>query len=241
MICYVDIEHEERLEDEEKRSFHLAERADIKRRLEESSGKPCRVQHYSRVTRQRLRDWGARALIVGLNRTDWADYSEADLAEMYHIIRTAELPMIGLCGGCQLIALAHGAPLGPIRRLREGEDDPSPDYAPGYFKEWGFVPVRVVQPDPLFDGLGEEPVFHEEHYWEVKESPPRFKVLASTDECRIQVIKHVEKLVYGTQFHPERYTEEQPDGRQLLVNFFKLAGILEKGESGAVLATMRFT
>jgi GMP synthase (glutamine-hydrolysing) len=227
MICYVDIEHEKVLQDEKKRSFHLAERTDIKQRLEEISGESCMVQRYSHVTRQRLRDWGIRALIVSLNRSDWAHYSETDLTEMYRIIRAAEWPMIGLCGGCQLIAMAHGASLGPIRRLRQGEDDPSKDRAPGYFKEWGFMPVRVVQSDPLFDGLGEEPVFHQEHYWEVKEVPPHFKVLASTDECRIQVIKHVEKLLYGTQFHPERYTEEQPDGRRLLINFFKLAGVLE--------------
>jgi GMP synthase (glutamine-hydrolysing) len=61
----------------------------------------------------------------------------------------------------------------------------------------------------------------------VKESPPHFRVLASTDECRIQAIKHREKLVYGTQFHPEMYEEEQADGRRLLANFFRLAGILK--------------
>jgi GMP synthase (glutamine-hydrolysing) len=235
MICYVDIEHKKVLQDEEKRRAHLVERADIKLRLEEISGEPCLVQHYSRVTRQRLREWGVQVMIIGLNRTSWADYDDADLAEMYRIVRAAELPIIGLCGGCQLIARAHGAPVGPIRRLQEGEEDSSPDYGPGYFKEWGFTPVRVVlssskgvvQSDPLFDGLGEEPVFHQEHYWEIKETPPHFEVLASTDECQVQVIKHVEKVVYGTQFHPERYTEEQPDGRRLLINFFKLAGILE--------------
>jgi GMP synthase-like glutamine amidotransferase len=227
MICYVDIEHKKVLQDEEKRQAHLVERADIKLKLEEISGEPCLVQHYSRVTRQRVREWDVRALIIGLNRTDWADYDDTDLAEMYRIVRAAELPIIGLCGGGQLIARAQGVPVGPIRQLQEGEEDPSPDYGPGYFKEWGFTPVRVVQPDPLFDGLGEQPVFHQEHYWEVKQTPPHFEVLASTDECRIQVIKHVEKMVYGTQFHPERYTEEQPDGRRLLINFFKLAGIFE--------------
>lgn len=227
MICYVDMEHEKVLQDEDKRQTHLAERAEIKLRLEEISGEPCLAQHYPHVTRQRLREWGIKALIIGLNRTDWPDYSEADLAEMHHIVRAAELPIIGLCGGFQLIAMAHGAPIGPIRRLREGEEDPGTDYYPGYFKEWGFTSVRVLQSDPLFDGLGQEPVFHEEHYLEVKEFPPHFEVLASTDECRIQAIKHTEKLIYGTQFHPERYTAEQLDGRRLLRNFFRIAGILE--------------
>jgi len=88
--------------------------------------------------------------------------------------------------------------------------------------------VRVLQPDPLFEGLGEKLVLFESHYWEVKEPPPGFKVLASTDECRIQAIKHEKHLIYGTQFHPEQYTEEQADGRTLIANFFRLAGISGK-------------
>jgi len=199
---------------------------DVKLRLEEISSQPCLVQRYLRLTRQRLSDWGIRALVISGNVADWAEYGEADLAEMCRIIRAAELPIIGFCGGYQLIAMAHGASLGPMRRLKEGEEDPHPDFAPGYFKEWGFTPVRILKADPLFDGLGEEPVFFEAHYWEVKEAPPAFEVLASTDACRIQAIKRIGKPVYGTQFHPEHYTEEHPDGRQLLANFFKVAGIL---------------
>ncbi|MCK4392541.1 hypothetical protein KAX17_06510, partial [Candidatus Bipolaricaulota bacterium] len=110
----------------------------------------------------------------------------------------------------------------------------------------GFVPVHVLRSDPLFDGLGEEPVFLAAHYWEVKEVPPGFELLASSDACQIQVIKQVGKFVYGTQFHPEAYTEaqancrswlinrvypedytrEQAAGRRLLANFFRMAGIL---------------
>jgi len=107
--------------------------------------------------------------------------------------------------------------------------------------------VRVLKADPLFDGLGEKPAFLAAHYWEVKEVPPGFELLASSDACLIQAIKQVGRLVYGTQFHPEAYTEgqahrrswlvnlvypegyteEQTDGRKLLINFFREAGIRE--------------
>jgi GMP synthase (glutamine-hydrolysing) len=227
MICFVDIEHEKVLRDPEKRDSHLALCTEIKLKLEEISGEACLVQHFSRVTGQRLREWGMKALIISGNAADWEEYGETDLAEMYRIIRAAELPILGLCGGLQLIALAHGAPLGPMRRLREEEDDLYAEHKPDYFKERGFMPVRILEPDPLFDGLGEEPVLFESHYLEIKKSPPHFRVLASTDECRIQAIKHKDKLVYGTQFHPEMYEEEQTDGRRLLANFFRLAGILK--------------
>ncbi|HIC95151.1 TPA: hypothetical protein EYP12_00815, partial [Candidatus Bipolaricaulota bacterium] len=92
MICYVDIEHEKVLEDSEKRPAHLARCMDVKLRLEEISSQPCLVQRYLRLTRQRLSDWGIRALVISGNVADWAEYGEADLAEMCRIIRAAELP-----------------------------------------------------------------------------------------------------------------------------------------------------
>ncbi len=152
---------------------------------------------------------------------------------MYRIIRAADLPILGLCGGHQLIAKACGTPLGIMRRLEEGEEDVYPSFGTGYLKEWDYTPVRVVKADPIFEGLGEEPVFFEAHYWEVKQVPPGFDLLASTDVCRIQAIRRTGTLVYGTQFHPEYYyySEEEEtlryDGRKLLANFFRLAGILE--------------
>lgn len=226
MICYVDIEHEKVLQDSEKRLTHLARCMDVKLKLEELSDRACLVQHYSRVTRQRLEEWGIQALLISGNETDWADYGQTALTELQQILRTADLPILGFCGGCQLIAMAYGAPLGPMRRLFADEDDPRPDFAPGYFKEWGFTPVRVLQTHPLFNGLGEEPVLWENHYWEIKEVPPGFEVLASTTACRIQAIGHTTKPLYGTQFHPELYTEGHADGREVLINFFRIAGIL---------------
>jgi len=243
----VDIEHEKALRSAEEKAAHQARCEDVKRRLEETSGDVCVIQRYRRVTRQWLSESGIRALIISGNVTDWAEYDEADLAEMYRIVRSAELPILGLCGGCQLIAMAHGASLGPIRRLEEGEKDLYEDFAPGYFKEWGFVPVRVLKPDSLFDSLREELVFLAAHYWEVKEVPLGFELLASSDACPIQAVRQIGKLVYGTQFHPEAYTEggadrrsplvnlvypegyteEQTDGRKLLINFFRVAGVLE--------------
>jgi len=247
MICYVDIEHEKALQNAEKQAVHQARCADVKRRLEEISGDVCLVQHYKRLTQQWLQELEIRALIISGNLTEWAEYDEADLFKMSRIIRNAEMPILGFCGGCHLIAMAYSAPLGPIRRLEEGEEEPNEDYAPGYFKEWGFVPMHILKPDPLFDGLGDMPRFLAAHYWEVKEVPPGFELLASSDSCRIQAIKQVGKLVYGTQFHPEAYTEgqanrrswlidfvypkgyteEQADGRRLLVNFFQISDILE--------------
>jgi GMP synthase-like glutamine amidotransferase len=248
MICYIDIEHEQALSSAEKWAVRQAHRAHIKSRMEEISRSACLVRPYGQVTRQGLRASRAQALLISGNTAEWAEYDETDLVKMHRIIRSAEWPILGICGGCQLIAMAHGASLGSIRRLEEGEEDPDEEYVPGYFKEWGFVPLQILKSDPLFDGLGASPRFLAAHYWEVKEVPTGFDLLASSDFCRIQAIRQVGKPVYGTQFHPEAYTEdeqtdrrgwlinwvypegyakEEADGRRLLVNFFRIAGILE--------------
>jgi GMP synthase-like glutamine amidotransferase len=247
MICYVDMEHTKAIQSAEEKATHRAQCGDVKRRLEETSGDECVVQRYERVTRAWVGELKMRALLFSGNVTDWAEYEQADLLRLYDIIRRAELPILGICGGLQLIAMAHGAPLGPIRRLREGEKDPDEGFASGYLKEWGFVRVHILKPALLFDGLAEEAVFLAAHYWEVKQVPVGYELLASSDVSRVQAIKRIGKPVYGTQFHPEAYTEgqgdrrsqlvnrvypngcieEQTDGRRVLTNFFRECGILD--------------
>ena len=245
MICYVDMEHRVALSSAELRANHQAWCEDVKRKLEEISGAVCLVLHYTRLTRQWLDEAGIKALVFSGNVADWDEYDETDLQRLARIIRGTHLPILGLCGGLQLIAIAYGTPIGPMRRLAIGERDVQPGMGERYFKEWGFVGVRVRQPNPLFAGLGEEPVFLAAHYVELKKVPPGFELLASTDACRIQAIRQTGRPVYGTQFHPEGYTEgpndrrswlvnlvypggcpeSRPDGRRVLVNFFRAAGI----------------
>lgn len=245
MICYVDIEHEDVLNDPAKRDAHLAWAMDVKLRLEELAAVPCLVQHYRRVSLARLKKWGIHALIISGNASDWESYPAGAFDALFEIIREAAVPILGICGGHQLIAMAHGAKAGPIRPLApEGGAAAGPG-GEGYFKEWGFLPVEVVHPDPLFEGLGEHPVFLEMHYWEVKELPADFVLLASSPDCRVQAVRHRRKPLYGVQFHPEAYIlpdqryrsllvrivypegydQAQPDGEVLLRNFLRVAGV----------------
>jgi GMP synthase (glutamine-hydrolysing) len=98
-------------------------------------------------------------------------------------------------------------------------------YMPGLYKEWGIGRVRVVKRDPILDGLPDELLMPQRHYAQCVALPDLFELLASSDECRVQMIKHKDRLVYGTQFHPEIYDAEHPHGRLLLSNFFRLAEV----------------
>jgi len=95
-----------------------------------------------------------------------------------------------------------------MRRLKPGEEDGNVGTRLEGFVEKGFLPVRIAGRDPLFSGLGDVIYVDENHYCEVKEPPPEFDLLASTEECRIQAMKCRKCLLYGVQFHPQVFDDE---------------------------------
>ena len=248
MIVFVSLEHESWLENPETRDSHLVYCMDVKLKVEAMTGQPCLVQRYTDVTHELLQALGITALLISGNAVPFEEYEDGALDEMCRTIRAAEWPILGFCGGHQLIAMAHGSNVAPMRPLRPGEQDVTTLSGPGYLKEWGFLPVDVVAPDPILEGLGGAPIFLEVHYCEVKELPPGFRVLASSPDCPIQVMKRCDRPVYGVQFHaesytegphdrrnplvslvyPEGYPEARPDGRDLIANFMRVAGVLEQ-------------
>jgi len=116
MICFIDLEHESWLVRRQDRLEHYGFIMDVKLKLEDISGQPCIVQRYRDTTLEGLRALGIRALVISGNATGFDKYDASVLAELHRIIRTAEWPIIGFCGGHQQIAAAHGAELGPMRR-----------------------------------------------------------------------------------------------------------------------------
>ncbi len=68
------------------------------------------------------------------------------------------------------------------------------------------------------------------HRSEVKVLPDEFRLLASTDDCRVQAMVHRDMPLYGTQFHPEKRQEGYPDGHRLVANFFRIAREAMTGE-----------
>ena len=226
MIVYVDLEHERFRQDPALATQSLARRLRVAYRLEDISGEPCLIVRYNRVCPDLLREVKARAVLVSGCSTDFEHYAEADLAGLRAVYRDAAWPTLGFCGGCQLLAQTYGAPIDAMPLLVPGEPDPYRGaYVPGFRQERGFMPVRVPAAHKLFDGLGDQPVMFEAHYWEVKTPPAGFRVLAESDLCGIQALAHQDLPLFGTQFHPEQYDDAHPDGRRLLENFFGLAGI----------------
>ena len=222
VVCFLNAQNPDEIREMMKKPDGLKKIIQLKERIEELSGLPCRLVNYAQISRKDFANPNIKAIVM----TAWKKLTDPKQAEELNaLIRETQVPFIAFCGGCSVTYQAFGGKGAPMRRLRPGEPDPYPAYMPGIFKEWGWGTVRVVKRDPLFDGLKDEFIVAQRHYAENTVLPPVFDVLAGSDECKVQVIKHKERPLYGTQFHPEMYDDEHPDGKTLIRNFFRIAGI----------------
>jgi GMP synthase-like glutamine amidotransferase len=211
----------------------------LKRRFEQLSGQPCFVLHFSQATPETVRDLRPRALLLSGCGTWFRDFDVREFYVFEDLVSScADVPTIGFCGSHQLLGFMFNDGFRnldrvvdePMRPLREGEPQigaVTKDNA-GWLKEEGFYPIRVVKSDPLFGGLPDLFIVRESHVCEVKRLPPGFELIATNENCRVQGMRHRERLLYGVQFHPEGWQEEYPHGRQVLLNFFRLAGLPEQ-------------
>ena len=140
----------------------------------------------------------ADALILsgGAPRIAW---ESPKLGSCIDYLKEFDGPILGICVGLQLMAVHCGGRAGPSE-----------------VPEYGLARIRVVKEDDLFRGLPKELLVWESHNDEVKEVKD-FEVLAVSDNCAIQAMRHVKKPFYGVQFHPEVNNTEH--GEEILKNF----------------------
>jgi GMP synthase (glutamine-hydrolysing) len=225
VILFVDNEHASTFE-RPKTDWLLAWRTRITYRLQDLTGDVCLLQRYHDVDPELIERLGVRAVFISGHGADAERYDPPDQEGLRAVIRNGTTPVFGFCGGLQFIAESLGVAVDRIGPIPDGEDDPAPTYQPGWKKEVGYQPVRLVGEHPLHEGLGSDPVFRHAHTFELKVLPSGFEVLAETDITPIQLTAHRDLPLAGSQFHPEYWTDEAPAGRQLITNFCRWAGVL---------------
>ncbi len=99
-------------------------------------------------------------------------------------IKNTTIPVLGICFGHQLIGLLFGA---SASRMREDRD-------------WQVI--EAFEDCILFNRLPHEVEMMEDHCESIS-IPPHFKLIASSDACINEVMQHIEKPIFGVQFHPE--------------------------------------
>ena len=222
-IVYVDLEHDRVMADATGGVSHRTRRNAARARLAAAAGEPCDVVRFENVTVDRIRSLAPSAMVISGNTADWSEYDFATLTGLLETIRAAPIPILGICGGHQLIGHAHGASWAALGPVRDGAIDPHPRFAPGLRKERGFLPIDVDRSSPLFQGLGDAPVVFQSHYWQLEEVPEGFVPRATSPWSDIQAIERRDRPVFGVQFHPERYDAAHPAGANVLRNFFALS------------------
>ncbi len=176
------------------------------------------------ATFETISDLDPEFLILSPQGTPWCRYVgptgialQNFLWMIPQIAEELDVPILGICGGHQAIALAFGGKVGPIRA---GTDDCMP-YSRD--RQSGVTKLSQYAHDPIFVGLDNKISILESHYDEVKALPPGFVLLASERTSRNQIIRHPYKPVYGVQGHPESFLGSRPDGGALIRNFIHIA------------------
>ena len=186
--------------------------------LERLSGARVEVMDFRRVTGASIAEMGPRAVVLSPQSDPWWLWEKAELDRLKALVRGLKLPVLGVCGGHQLLAMAFGGAVGPIK----GEARPA-GYE-GMFREKGRTVVRVRQADPLFEGLAKVDIaVHQFHVEEIKTMPEGFDWLVEGSVSPFQAIGHKARPVYGVQFHPESRRSPGPAGEKILSNFLKIA------------------
>jgi GMP synthase (glutamine-hydrolysing) len=181
------------------------------------------VLHYKQLTPRVVKDLRPWAICHSGSGTPFEAYDIRQTRGYRQVVLQGRVPQLGICGGHQLMAEFFGGEVASMRRLRPDDSDANAKYHPGEFKEWGMYPVRIVKRDALFSGCGAVVRVQQFHRSEVKELGRDLVLLASSADCRVQAFVHCRKPLYGVQFHPEEATDEYPDGRRILQNFFRVA------------------
>lgn len=113
------------------------------------------------------------------------------------------VPILGICVGHQYLAVHFGGSAGPAR-----------------VSAYGKVEVILDKPCELFEGLPEKFVAWESHNDEVQVLPEVMEVLAHSEHCKVEAMRHKSRAIYGVQFHPE--VEHTEHGEQIFRNFMSL-------------------
>ena len=188
---------------------------ELRATLEKITNEKVVMETWWDVTPERVERLNPSHIFLSGQGHPWTMYEPEKLAGVFEVIRTVPRPILGICGGHQQIAVASGARVDIMKRLEPGKG------YEGCFKERGFFNIEHGGKG-LFEGLPQSISVWHSHCDEVKNLPEGFIKTAQNETCPIQAMQHTSKPIFGVQFHPELFDEENPAGQKILENFMKL-------------------
>ena len=186
------------------------------------------------------------AIVLSGTLRDFDFYNPEIIDSFGRFIGTTKIPVLGICGGHQIVGMSFGAKVTTLDKLEQHEQRENRPH------EYQYRFVRITDPhDAIFTGLNDPDSGWDDytrharilrvwqnHGLQLDRVPAGFKLLATSYLCRNQMMVKREdgQLIYTVQFHLEKSFEdwnksrtrwehqnESRDGRILFENFLELA------------------
>lgn len=157
--------------------------------IENLSSKECRfvteIVHFSEISKgMDTKEFSGIILSGGPHDT----HGNKEMDPERELIKTAKIPIFGICFGMQLISMMNQGIIKPLPKER-----------------CGINKIRMLpssKEDSIFDGIPEEFTVMKAHKWAITRVGKGLKVLCRSEDG-IEMIKHANKKIYGVEFHPE--------------------------------------
>lgn len=205
--------------------------------------------HLSEVE-EAAKQFNPDAIVMSGTLSDFDYYNPRQLEKFAKFIKQTKIPVLGICGGHQLIAMAFDGHLTTLDNLEPAEK------RTGRVVEYQYRFIKITDSsDPIFAGIAnsesaesrvwqdytlEDDILRvwQNHGLQVEGVPEGFKRLATAYLCKNQMMvkRSGGQMIYTVQFHLEKSFEdwsknptrwehpnESRDGRILFENFLKLA------------------
>ncbi|MGI6091855.1 MAG: gamma-glutamyl-gamma-aminobutyrate hydrolase family protein [Veillonellaceae bacterium] len=140
--------------------------------------------------------------------------------ELVRAAALAQIPILGICRGIQLINIAFGGTIyqdlsdvpGVIKHMQNAKNN-IPTHT-----------IEIAENSQLASILGPKAIVNSFHHQAVKNVAPGFRVTAWTADGVIEAIENSESEFFiGVQWHPEMMAATQPAMHNLLVSFIHAA------------------
>ena len=106
--------------------------------------------------------------------------------------------LLGICYGAEILALTLGGTIKKSSSLQKGDET-----------------VKVFENDLI---QNDSLLVFESHNFEISKLPKELFPIGESSNCKYEIVKHVSKPIFGTQFHPEMSV----DGNDLIEKFCML-------------------
>jgi GMP synthase-like glutamine amidotransferase len=143
---------------------------------------------------------GSRYRAVVLSGTKVRAHDQDHYRPLIDLVMTTDVPVFGICGGMQIIAVANGARL-----------------TPGSQRVGGYE-VQVDVQDPLFAYVKPTVTVFHRHTLYVRAAPEGFRAIGRSGPAPVEFLRSDDGRIYGSQAH----LEFRRDGMEILRGFTRL-------------------